>query len=48
VRKACEKALADMKELAEMTRQSQTEALSHISKRATEHMQEIKKLMQPK
>ena len=48
VRKACDKALADMMELAEMARQSQTEALSHISNRATEHMQEIRKLMQPK
>jgi len=48
VRKAYEKALADMKELAEMARHSQTDALAHISKRASEHMQEIKKLMQPK
>jgi phasin family protein len=48
VRKACEKAIADMKELAEMTRQSQADAMAHISRRATEHMNEIKKLMQPK
>lgn len=48
VRKAYEKALADMKELAEMARQSQTEAMSHITERAEEHMKEIKKLMQPK
>lgn len=48
VRKAYEKALADMKELAEMARQSQTDAMSHITARADEHMKEIKKLMQPK
>ena len=48
VRKAVEKALADMKELAELARNSQTDAMSHISQRAAEHMQELKKLMQPK
>jgi phasin family protein len=47
VRKACEKAIADMKELAEMTRQSQADAMAHITKRATEHMNEIRKLVQP-
>lgn len=46
VRKACEKALADMKELAEMTRASQADAMSHITRRANEHLAEIKKLMQ--
>ena len=48
VRKAFEKTLADMKELAEMARHSQSDAMAHITQRATEHMQEIKKLMQPK
>jgi phasin family protein len=48
VRKACEKAIADMKELAEMTRQSQADTMAHITRRATEHMNEIKKLMTPK
>lgn len=48
VRKAFEKTLADMKELAEMARDSQSDAMAHITQRATEHMQEIKKLMQPK
>lgn len=47
VRKAFEKTLADMKELAEMARHSQSDAMAHITQRATEHMQEIKKLMQP-
>ena len=48
VRKAFEKTLADMKELAEMARHSQSDALAHITKRGGEHLQEIKKLMQPK
>ena len=48
VRKAFEKTLADMRELADMTRHSQSDALAHITKRGTEHLQEIKKLMQPK
>jgi len=48
VRKAFEKTLADMKELAEMGRQSQADAMAHMTQRATEQMQEIKKLMQPK
>jgi hypothetical protein len=48
VRKACEKAIADMQELAEMTRQSQANTMAHITRRATEQMNEIKSLMQPK
>lgn len=48
VQNACEKALADMKELAEMARHSQADTMAHITQRATEHMQEIKTLMQPK
>ena len=48
MRKGCEKALADMKELADMARHSQADAMAHITQRATQHMQEIKKLMQPK
>ena len=47
-RKAFEKTLADMKELAEMARASQADALAHLTKRGGEHLQEIKKLMQPK
>jgi phasin family protein len=48
VRKAVEKTLADMKELAELARNSQADMISHISQRAAEHMQELQKLMQPK
>ncbi|MGJ7498493.1 TIGR01841 family phasin [Variovorax sp. RT4R15] len=48
VRKAFEKTLADMKELAEMGRQSQADAMAHMTQRATEQMQEVRKLMQPK
>ena len=48
VRAAFEKTLADMKELAEMARRSQAEAMGSITSRAAEHMEEIKKLMQPK
>jgi phasin family protein len=45
VRKAIEKTLADMKELAEMARDSQSAAMAHITERANEHMAEIKKLI---
>ena len=44
-RKAIEKAIADMKELAEMARDSQATAMAHITQRANEHMAEIKKLI---
>lgn len=47
-RKACEKTLADMRELADIARQSQTDAMASITERATQNMQEIKKMMQPK
>jgi phasin family protein len=46
VRKACDKALADMKELADLAAKSQSDAMAHITQRASEHMQEIKTLMQ--
>ena len=42
---AYQKALADMKDLAEMVRKSQTDALAGITARATQSMQETKKLM---
>ena len=48
VRKAFEKTLADMKELAEMGRQSQADAMAHLTQRATEQMEEVRRLMQPK
>ena len=47
-RKAYEKALMDMKELAEMAKQSHAEAMAHITDRANEHVAEIKKMMTPK
>ena len=43
-----EKALADMKELAEIARKSQADALAIITQRASQQMQEIQKLMNPK
>jgi phasin family protein len=48
VRKGFEKTLAGMKELAEMARHAQSDAMAHITQRATQQMQDIKALMQPK
>ena len=48
VRSAFEKTITDMQELAEMARSSQSDAMAHITQRAAEHMEEIRKLMQPK
>ena len=48
VRSAFEKTIADMKELAEMASRSQSDAMIHITQRAAEHMEEIKKLMRPR
>lgn len=36
-----------MKDLAEIARQSQVDAMASITKRATEHIQKIEKIMQP-
>ena len=47
VRNAYQKALADMKDLAEMVRKSQTDAMAGITARATQSLQEMKKLMKP-
>ena len=47
-RDAYQKALADMKELAEMARKSQVDAMAIITQRATQSLEEMKKLMQPK
>jgi phasin family protein len=46
--KAYAKALADMKALADIGQKAQTESLAVISKRASENLEEIKKLMTPK
>ena len=45
-RKAIEKAIADMKELAELAQRSQRDVLAQLSQRADEHLQEIRGLMQ--
>lgn len=47
-RNAWKKTLADMKDLAEMARKSQADAMAGLSARATQSLQEIKKMMQPK
>lgn len=47
-RKACEKVLADMKDLAEIARESQADAMAKITKRGTEHLDEVKKMMKLK
>lgn len=43
VRKAYEKTVADMTDLAEIARKSQAEAMTSITQRATQHMAEMKK-----
>jgi phasin family protein len=48
VKKAYAKALADAKDLAEMARKAQTDSMASMTKRANEHMAEIKKMMTPK
>jgi phasin family protein len=47
-RKAYEKVLGDMKDLAEIARQSQTEAMAKITQRGTAHLDEVKKMMKLK
>jgi phasin family protein len=47
-RKACEKVLADMKDLAEIARQSQVNAMAAITKRSSEQLEEVKKMMKIK
>jgi phasin family protein len=47
-RKAYEKVLGDMKELAEIARQSQADALAKITQRANQSADEIKKALRPK
>ena len=48
VRTAYDKAVADMKELAEMARKAQTDIMEAITKRAQQSLQEIQALVQPK
>lgn len=47
-RKAYEKVLSDMKDLAEIARESQADAMAEITKRGTEHLDEVKKMMKLK
>ena len=47
VRGGYQKALVDTKSLAEMARKSQTDAMDIITQRATQSLEEMKKLMQP-
>jgi phasin family protein len=47
-RDAYQKTLADMKELADIVRRSQAEAMTKVTDRAIVHLQELKKLIQPK
>lgn len=47
-RKAYEKALSDMKDLAEIAQKSQTDAMAIIVERAAQNMQEIKNMTKPK
>jgi phasin family protein len=46
-RKAIERAIADMKELAEMAQHAQKDTLAHLTARANEHLEEIRSLVQP-
>jgi phasin family protein len=47
-RKAYEKVLGDMKDLAEIARESQADAMAKITQRGTEHLDEVKKMMKLK
>ena len=47
-RKAYEKVLSDMKDLAEIARESQADAMAKITKRGTEHLDEVKNMMKLK
>ena len=48
IRKGFEKTLANMKELADMAQNAQSEAMARITQRATHQMQEIKAMVRPK
>ena len=48
VRKGFEKALANMKELAEMARHAQSDAMARATQSATQGMQDIKAMVKPK
>ncbi len=48
VKKAYAKAVADVKDLADMASKAQADSMASITKRAGEHMEEIKKMMKPR
>ena len=48
VRKGFEKTLANMKELADMARHAQSDAMARITERATHQMKDMKALVKPK
>lgn len=45
--KVWQKAMTDMRELADLARKSQTDALVTIAQRATQNLQELRRLSQP-
>jgi phasin family protein len=47
-RDAYQKVLVDMKELAEIVRKSQAQAMTQVTDRAIEHLRELKRMIQPK
>jgi phasin family protein len=48
MRKAFDKTLAGMQEMADMARHAQTDAMTQMTQRASKQMQDIKALVQPK
>lgn len=47
-RDAYHKVLVDMKELADIVRKSQAQAMTEVTDRAIEHLRELKRMIQPK
>jgi len=47
-RDAYHKVLVDMKELADIVRNSQAQAMTQVTDRAIEHLRELKRMIQPK
>lgn len=47
-RKALQQAIADMQQLSETVRKSQTDAMASITQRASAHMQEVRQMLQAK
>jgi phasin family protein len=47
-RKAYEKVLSDMQDLAGIARKSQSDAMASITQRGTQHLEEVKKMMKLK